>query len=324
MAAPQISPPPRRRRLPALWRSLLRLNRGYSSVDRAAHGALNFNTVVKLLGWVGLFGIVLVLLQKVREIEDRMDPVKTGLVRLQAEVDRAEVDMGSETTASKRELTSLQDRARQLGQTLVRASSEHRLHGQKSLEEADREAEALAVQLARDEEAAKAVAVQREGAAKALADYATELGLARATLAGEVSSLADGGASTLEAYAGLRHSVADEELALQHSTAPAALDELGKRAAELSARLAGFEGRLAKLEARSAAIPTVRPRSRGRAGAEPKEEGGSADRGAEAEGPEHSKEEGGSADRGAEAARPEHSKEEAKPAPAVGEPAPAP
>lgn len=254
-----LSRPPRtfRQRLREFAASLGRLNRGYASVDRAAHGALRFNTAVKFLGWVGLCAIVLLLAQKVREIEERMDPVKNGLARLQVEVDRAEVAMGSETQASQRELTSLEARARSLKQTLDRASTEHRRHGQRSLEEADREAQELADQLGRDEESARAVAVQRETAAKALADYARELGLARATLAGDAQAIADGGASTLDGYSALRRALADQTEALRKAPAPAALDQLTVEARALSARLTRLEAKLTRLEAD---LPTFLPR----------------------------------------------------------------
>ena len=83
------------------WRTLLRLNRGYGGANQAAHGALRFGTIVKLVGWVGLFAIVGLLLHKMREIQNQFDPVNQSLVQLQLDLVEAQQTVGKDTQASR-------------------------------------------------------------------------------------------------------------------------------------------------------------------------------------------------------------------------------
>ncbi|MHB1845381.1 MAG: hypothetical protein ACYCWW_11175 [Deltaproteobacteria bacterium] len=261
-----VKPRPARRPVRSAWRALLRLNRGYNGVDRAASGALGFNTVVKVIGWVGLCAVVFILVQKVREIEAELDPVERGISQLGHQVDRAQVDMGSETRASQQELTSLQERARSLKQALDVASQEHSRRGAKSLQEADREAQELADQLGRDEESAKAIATQREAVAKALSDYVQGLDGAKGVLAAqsqalttEAAGLADGGTEAASALRALEVQAREQSRSLSQVKPEEALGEVTVRAQALAGRLERLEARLAKLEA---ALPAELPRAK--------------------------------------------------------------
>ncbi len=255
---------PRRRPVRSVWRTLLRLNRGYGGVDKAAHGALGFNTVVKVIGWIGLCAVIFILVQKVKEIELQIDPVERGLSQLGHQVDSAQLSMGSETKASQRELVDLQARARALKEALDDASREHEQRGEKSLEVADREAQELADQLARDEEAAKAIADEREALVKSLADYVQGLQGAKSTLAteaagvaAETAGLADGGSAAAGALAELDAQAKAKAQAIAAVKPEDALGEVTVRAQALSARLASLEQKIAKLEA---ALPKDLPK----------------------------------------------------------------
>lgn len=96
---------------------LLRAYRAIDKVDRWSGGGQTLALVVKIFGWVGLVCVLWVLVVKVNDIADSVDPVKNGIARLATQLEESRAAIAAEDARRRENSQRLSAAAAQLAES---------------------------------------------------------------------------------------------------------------------------------------------------------------------------------------------------------------
>jgi chromosome segregation ATPase len=246
---------PRRPRLAHVWRRIVLLQRGYADLNQATGGAFGFNTVAKILAWAGICAIVFLLLHKVHQIQQELDPVGQGLQQLQQQLRSARTSVATGTQASEQELEALRARAHRLDASLATASKTEHDQSEPSLLKARTEARDLADALAKEADGLQQISAERELFARSLGDYRDALHRGEEAEAAQISGLADGGAIAEGALRELSSAASRTAARVDGEASHLQLDQLAATIQALQSRLADLERQVDRVNRQLASTP---------------------------------------------------------------------
>ncbi len=239
-----------------VWRRIVLLKHGYAELNEATGGAFGFNTAAKILAWGGICVIVVLLLHKVHQIQEELDPVGQGLRQLQAQLQNAKTSVATSAQASEDELDGLSAKAQRLKASLDSASKAERDQSEPNLLKARQEARDLAAALAKEADGLQQIAEERSSFARSLADYRDALLQGQELEAAQARAIADGGASAQNALRGLS-AAADRTTALVSGAAPRLqLDQLASTLQALQSRLGELQRQVERVNQQLASMST--------------------------------------------------------------------
>ncbi len=235
-------------------REAVQLYRNINKVDHWGGGGLSLSTIVKLAGWAGLIAILAVLVMKLREVEEQLDPVANIVTRLMKEVEASRVSIRQHTDDTRAELDKLSTEAEALRGAVFRAE-EAQVATQHTLEEVDKRARVLADQLEQETTRAEALASQGDTATETLKAYARAL----TDLQKELKDTADQANGNVKALSDSLHKASDQTADLQKAIAGLQTSQAQSSLARVDAAAKDLALSLERAASRAKAIEGVMP-----------------------------------------------------------------
>jgi chromosome segregation ATPase len=168
------SPEPSKAGVKSVAEGAVQLYRNINKVDRWGGGGFSLSTIVKLAGWAGLIAILAVLVMKLREVEEQLDPVTSIVTKLMKEVDASRVVIRQHTEQTRAELDGLHQEAIALKASVIK-TEEAEAAARHAVEDVDQRAHSLSEELEAEVARAATLGSQGETAAQTLQAYTRNL-----------------------------------------------------------------------------------------------------------------------------------------------------